>query len=96
MPLLGTVKKTSIVPGAYFSESQIYGFLHCDSDAPDSSQGYIPAVSTRTLVIIGADNPNIGLCCFVAVGVAEDVGFYERQHVKRGEELGMFHFGGRT
>lgn len=99
-PLSGTITKTSLVPGTYFSESQIYDFPHLDPEAPDASQGYIAAVATRALVFIEADNPKIGLICFVAVGMADvstcDVGVYEGQHVKKGDEIGMFHFGGST
>jgi phosphatidylserine decarboxylase len=57
-------------------------------------------MATRALVFIEADNPKIGLVCFVAVGMADvstcDVRVYEGKHVKKGEELGMFHFGGST
>jgi phosphatidylserine decarboxylase len=99
-PLSGTVVNTAIVPGTYFSESQIYDFPKPDPDGPDSSQGYIAAVATRALIFIQADNPKIGLMCFVAVGMAEvstcDVGVYEGQHVRKGQEAGMFHFGGST
>ena len=49
---------------------------------------------------IGADNPAIGLMCFMPVGMAEvstcDITVYEGQHVKKGDQLGMFHFGGST
>ena len=99
-PLSGKIVKTSLVPGTYFSESQVYDFPHLDPDAPDASQGYIAAVATRALIFIDADNARIGLCCFVAVGMAEvstcDIGVYEGQHVRKGDEIGMFHFGGST
>ena len=99
-PLSGQVVKTTLVPGTYFSESQIYDFPHVDPDAPEASQGYIAAVATRALIFIEADNPKIGLMCFVAVGMADvstcDIGVYEGQHIKKGQEIGMFHFGGST
>jgi phosphatidylserine decarboxylase len=99
-PLSGKIAKVTMAPGTYFSESQIYDFPHLDPDAPDASQGYIVAVATRTLVFIEADNPKIGLLCIVFVGMADvstcDVRVYEGQHVKKGEEIGMFHFGGST
>jgi phosphatidylserine decarboxylase len=57
-------------------------------------------LATRALVFIEADNPAIGLMCFVAVGMAEvstcDITVAVGQHVAKGEELGMFHFGGST
>ena len=38
--------------------------------------------------------------CFMAVGMAEvstnEITVYQGQHVKKGEQLGMFHFGGST
>ncbi len=38
--------------------------------------------------------------CFMPVGMAEvsscDITVYEGQHVKKGDQLGMFHFGGST
>lgn len=99
-PLSGTIVKTSLVPGTYFSESQIHDFPHLDPDAPDASQGYIAAVATRALIFIKADNPKIGLMCFVAIGMADvstcDVKVYEEQHVNKGQEIGVFHFGGST
>jgi phosphatidylserine decarboxylase len=57
-------------------------------------------VATRAVVFVKADNENIGLMAFVAVGMAEvgscEVGVYEGQKVKKGDELGMFRFGGST
>jgi len=38
--------------------------------------------------------------CFVAIGMAEvstcDITVFEGQKIKRGQETGMFHFGGST
>jgi phosphatidylserine decarboxylase len=52
------------------------------------------------MVFIEADNPAIGLMCFLPVGMAEvstcEVTVYQGQHVKKGDPLGMFHFGGST
>jgi phosphatidylserine decarboxylase len=99
-PVSGKIIRTAIVPGTYFSESQVYDWPHLDPDAPDSSQGYITAVATRALVFIEADNPKIGLMCIVFIGMADvstcDIRVYEGQHVTKGEEIGMFHFGGST
>jgi phosphatidylserine decarboxylase len=78
----------------------VYDWPHLDPDAPDSSQGYIAAVATRALVFIEANNPRIGLMCIVFIGMADvstcDIRVYEGQHVTKGEEIGMFHFGGST
>ena len=49
---------------------------------------------------IEADNPDIGLMCFVAIGMAEvstcEITVYDGQHVNKGDQTGMFHFGGST
>ena len=52
------------------------------------------------MIFIEADNPDIGLMCVMLVGMAEvstcQITVYEGQQVKKGEQLGMFHFGGST
>ena len=96
-PVSGTVVKTYLVEGSYYSEALSEGN---DPSAPNDSQGYIAEVATRALIFIEADNPDIGLMCFMAVGMAEvstcDVKVYEGQHLTKGQETGMFHFGGST
>lgn len=96
-PVSGRVVKTYIQPGAYFSQSVTAGF---DEAAPNESQAYLTQVATRAILFIEADNPDIGLVCFMAVGMAEvsscDIRVRIGQHVKKGEQLGMFHFGGST
>lgn len=96
-PISGTVLKTRVIDGTYYSEARTMRF---DPSAPNDSQGYITEVATRSLIYIQADNPDIGLMCFLAVGMAEvstcDIRVREGQHVAKGEELGMFHFGGST
>lgn len=96
-PVSGTIVKVTIVDGSYYSETPAVGF---DPAAPNDSQGYITEVATRALVLIQADDPRIGLMCFLAVGMAEvstcDVTVAVGQHVEKGDEIGMFHFGGST
>jgi phosphatidylserine decarboxylase len=57
-------------------------------------------VAARALIFIEADNPDIGLMCVMPVGMAEvstcQITVYEGQHVKKGDQIGMFHFGGST
>lgn len=71
-----------------------------DSTVPYPSQSYAVAVATRALIFIKADNPLIGLLCVLPVGMAEvstcEIGVVEGQRVKKGDEIGMFHFGGST
>ncbi|KAJ7508572.1 phosphatidylserine decarboxylase [Mycena galericulata] len=60
----------------------------------------LPALAARTLVFIESDNQRIGLMCFIAVGMAEvstcETTVKVGDHITRGDELGMFHFGGST
>ncbi len=96
-PVSGKIVKTEVVDGSYYAETITEGF---DPSGPNDSQGYITEVATRGLVYIQADNPDIGLMCVMFVGMAEvstcDIKVYEGQHVNKGDELGMFHFGGST
>ena len=89
--------KAYVRDGTYYSE--IPAEEH-DPAGPDESQGYITEVATRAMVFIEADNPAIGLMCVLPVGMAEvstcEITVYEGQHVKKGDQLGMFHFGGST
>lgn len=96
-PVNGQVVKTYVKDGTYFAEAATHGF---DPAGPNDSQAYITEVATRALVFIEADNPQIGLMCFLGVGMAEvsscDVTVYEGQRLRKGDQLGMFHFGGST
>ncbi len=96
-PVSGTIVKTVVVDGSYYSEALSEGF---DPAGPNDSQGYITEVATRALVYIEADNPAIGLMCFMAVGMAEvstcEITVAKDAHVRKGDQLGMFHFGGST
>lgn len=96
-PVSGRIVKTRIIEGTYYSETLAEG---ADTAGPNDSQGYIAEVATRGLIFIEADNPDIGLMCFMAVGMAEvstcDIRVYQGQHVRKGDETGMFHFGGST
>jgi phosphatidylserine decarboxylase len=96
-PVSGTIVKTRLIDGSYYAEAHSEGY---DPSGPNESQAYITQVAARALVFIEADNPDIGLMCVVFVGMAEvsscDVTVYEGQRIEKGEELGMFHFGGST
>jgi len=102
-PVTGTVVKTKIVDGSYYSEALMCGFSSPDGpdkSAPNDSQGYLTEVATRGLIFIEADNKAIGLMCFMAVGMAEvsscDIRVKAGDKVTKGQETGMFHFGGST
>lgn len=96
-PVSGMVKKAYVKRGTYYSEAPSEGF---DPAGPNDSQSYITAVATRALIFIEADNPDIGLMCVMPVGMAEvstcQLTVYEGQHVSKGDQIGMFHFGGST
>ena len=96
-PVSGRIVKTRIVDGTYYAEALSEGF---DPAGPNNSQGYITQVAARALIFIEADNPDIGLICVMFVGMAEvssnEITVYEGQRVKKGDQLGMFHFGGST
>lgn len=96
-PVSGRIVKTVLKDGTYYSETPAMGF---DPAGPNESQGYITEVAARGMVYIEADDPAIGLMCFMAVGMAEvstcDITVKPGQHVRKGDELGMFHFGGST
>ena len=52
------------------------------------------------MIFIEADNPDIGLMCVMPIGMAEvsscEITVNEGQKIKKGDQLGMFHFGGST
>lgn len=96
-PVSGRIIKTRLIDGSYYAQANVAGY---DPASPDRSQGYIAQVASRALIFIEADNPDIGLMAVVFIGMAEvssnEITVYERQHVKKGDQLGMFHFGGST
>ncbi|XP_073238502.1 uncharacterized protein [Porites lutea] len=96
-PVSGTIYKTELVDGSYYS--QTYN-IQDDPASPDMSQGYLAQVAARGIIYIMADNPDIGLMCFVAIGMSEvssnEITVKEGDKVKKGDQLGMFHYGGST
>lgn len=96
-PVSGKIVKTTLIDGTYYAEDLAEGY---DPAGPNDSQAFITELATRALVFIEADNPAIGLMCVMFVGMAEvstcDITVYQGQHVKKGDQLGMFHFGGST
>ncbi|KAJ0418615.1 Phophatidylserine decarboxylase-domain-containing protein [Aspergillus carlsbadensis] len=109
-PVSGKIVKAYVVDGTYYSEPLFEGLWGSDKDStkensidPDGevmTQEYLTCVATRAVIFIESDNPAIGLMAFLGVGMCEvstcDITVKEGQHVRKGDQLGMFHFGGST
>ncbi|WP_300661824.1 phosphatidylserine decarboxylase family protein [Fluviicola sp.] len=96
-PVSGKVIEARIIDGLMFSELHVEGF---DDGAGILSQGYESAVNTRGLVIIESEDKTIGKVCVMPIGITEissvTIEVKVGQHVKKGEELGYFSYGGST
>ena len=85
--------------GTYYSEADSEG---SDTVEPTNSQSYLAHVAARAVILITADDPVIGLMAFVPVGMVEvsscmiDSKVRPGYHVRKGEELGYFQYGGST
>lgn len=109
-PVSGVVEKALLKEGTYYSEPLFETIgdpakirssdLEIDMGGETTSQGYLTAVATRAIIFIKADNPKIGLMAFIGVGMSEvstcEYTVKPGQRVKKGDEIGMFHFGGST
>ncbi|KIJ65510.1 hypothetical protein HYDPIDRAFT_88603 [Hydnomerulius pinastri MD-312] len=107
-PVDGVIKKTVLLDGTYYAVLPDAGAPHDDPDLKPGdphgalirSQSFLTISSARALIFIEAKNPAIGLMCFVGVGMAEvstcEVTVKEGTEVKKGQEIGMFHFGGSS
>ncbi|KAM0512355.1 hypothetical protein ACHAPE_008921 [Trichoderma viride] len=105
-PVSGTIKRAFVQDGTYFSEPLFESVAdpnnhgEIDTKGITVGQGYLSAMATRGIIFIEADNPAIGLMAFIAIGMDEvssvDITVKEGQHVKKGDQTGMFHFGGST
>ena len=102
-PVSGTIVKAYNLNGTYYGEALNQGFENPngpDLVAANNSQAFLTSTATRAVIFIKADNPKIGLMCFVAVGMGDvsnnEITVRIGQHVNKGDELGMLHFGGST
>lgn len=102
-PVSGHVVHAKVIGGAYFSERSTNGLFSEPVRPPLYNQVYLSHVATRAVIFIRADDP-VGLMCFVGIGIA-DVSTCEiaskfsqgwPQPVSKGEEIGMFHYGGSS
>jgi len=103
-PINGTIRKIVDVPGTYFAQGP-YTIGEPTEDPkmlPPYLQSlrYFANTAARQLIFIDAENPVLGLVCFIAIGMTEisstEATVFEGQKVRRGEQLGMFHFGGSS
>jgi phosphatidylserine decarboxylase len=103
-PVSGKVVKAFVQDGTYFSEP-LFEATSGDGGQIDTrglslAQGYLTALATRAIIFIEADNPAIGLMAFIGVGMDEvstcEITVKEGQHIKKGDQTGMFHFGGSS
>jgi len=105
-PVSGKVIKAYLKDGTYFSEPLFEGLSDpsekggIDEEGEKTGQGYLTAIATRAIIFFEADNKDLGLVCFLGIGMTEvstcDITVKEGQHVKKGDEIGMFHYGGST
>ena len=96
-PVAGTIVEARIVDGYMFSELYSEGF---DASAGTKSQGYEAMVNTRALIFIKSDDPDIGHVCVMPIGITEissiSLQVKVGDKVKKGQELGMFSYGGSS
>lgn len=106
-PVSGTVRRCFVRDGTYFSEPLFESTTEggdidtkIDTKGLRQAQGYITALATRAVIFLEADNPAIGLMAFLGVGMDEvstcEITVGEGQHIGKGDEIGMFHFGGSS
>jgi phosphatidylserine decarboxylase len=107
-PVTGKIVKILHIPGTYFLQNVFQGFANknsagesCpDPAAPNNSQAYLCQKATRLLIFIQADDVRIGLMAVLLVGMAEvsscEAFVKEGQRVRKGDEIGTFHYGGST
>ncbi|EXJ56429.1 phosphatidylserine decarboxylase [Cladophialophora yegresii CBS 114405] len=102
-PVSGKLVKAYVVDGTYWSEPPFAEFKENQSADPEgivTSQGYLTATATRAIMFFEADNPAIGLMAFLGIGMCEvstcEMTVQVGQHVNKGDQIGMFHFGGST
>ncbi|KAK1637388.1 phosphatidylserine decarboxylase-domain-containing protein [Colletotrichum phormii] len=109
-PVSGRIVEVEMIPGTYFSVNRYQGLAmtggdgaddgDADPQAPCTSQAYTASVATRAVVYIQAPNPRIGMMAIVFVGMTEvsscEVTVRVGEDVVKGQEIGMFHFGGSS
>lgn len=105
VPVSGVVKHAYALDGSYFT---IPEFADPDTRAHRLDekvdikewQAWLASVATRGIVVVDADNPALRLVGFIAIGMVEvstvELTVTEGQRITKGDEIGMFHFGGSS
>jgi phosphatidylserine decarboxylase len=96
-PISGKILKIKNLSGTYYAASPNGTY---PPGTPDNSQPYLAHVAARAYAFIESDNPKIGTVGVLFIGMVEvsscEFTVKAGQHVKKGQELGMFHYGGST
>lgn len=102
-PVNGTVMKVVNVPGTYYAlPPDFYKDLKTDKEVQGivEAQTYLAVAATRALIFIESNNPDIGLVCFIGVGMIDvsscEITVRAGDYVEKGDQIGSFHFGGST
>jgi len=111
-PINGRIIDTKLVEGTFYAPSPTEAGTFPQSKTPTDmpkagfediisrSQGFISAFATRALIFIESVDPRVGLMCFVGIGLGEvstcEITVSKNDRVSKGDEIGMFHFGGST
>lgn len=102
-PVAGSIKNAYRVDGTYFAVPQFVETTRPkDGETLEVERCQIPltSISSRAIVTIEADNPALGVVAVVAVGLHEvstvQITVHEGQRVEKGQQIGMFHFGGSS
>ncbi|KXU83909.1 phosphatidylserine decarboxylase [Paraburkholderia monticola] len=96
-PVSGVITHAYTVDGSYYSNADSEGE---DPSGLNDSQGYITALAARAVIVISCDDPAVGQVACVFVGMADVsscmIEALPGQHVRKGDELGFFQYGGST
>ena len=102
-PVNGIVRRVVNVSGTYYAlPPDFYKDLDKDKEVQGivEAQAFLAVAATRALIFIESDNPDIGLLCFIGVGMIDvsscEITVRAGDRVAKGDQIGAFHFGGST
>jgi phosphatidylserine decarboxylase len=102
-PISGTVTHAYRIDGSYFAVPRLKETI-CPIQTGhlevERCQAGLSCLSSRAVIVIASDDPEIGSVAFIGVGLHEvsttEISVRVGQRIRAGEELGMFHYGGST